>query len=212
MIQSVLRECDTVRRERSALVGKCRRLRLAAFAVSLFILSLLFSSPSALAQGSNPGGSVFIYAPISNAPNNLFLGNATLVSGSFYISFLGMGGNDTFDLIGGNASGVFVATGGLNNTFNMVTGNPGTACTECLGANSTTFSLVSGANSTFNILQTNFNGSAFFSITGGVNCFVNDTSEGPVSSTIFSVILGTNSTANIGSVFTGNQTAINVVY
>lgn len=206
-------ESNAVRKERLALVGRRTRPMLSPFVVPLIILALLLSSPAALAQGASPGGPVFIYAPINNAPNNLFLGNATQISsGSFYISFLGMGGNDTFDLYAGNASGVFVATGGPNNTFNILSGNPGTSCQECLGANTTTFSLLSGVNSTFNILQNNFNGTAVFSITAGANSFVNDTSVGPVSSTVFSVIMGTNSTANLSAQFAGNNTAINVVY
>lgn len=144
---------------------------------------------------------------INSTPDSLFVVNSTLViSGTVRFSFLGMGGNDTFDLYGGNASGIFMAAGGLNNTFNIVTGNPGTA------TNSSTFSLVSGANSTFNIVQNNFNGSAVFSITGGANCFVNDTSTGPVSNTLFSILLGANSTASLGSQFKGNETTINVVY
>lgn len=182
------------------------------------------SSPSGLCTSTvtpvtpvTPGSptSSFIYTASPNstsgaensAPNSLFVGNSTLVtSGTVRFSFLGMGGNDTFDLYGGNASAVFLATGVLNNNFNVVTGNPATA------TNSSTFSLVSGANSTFNIIQNNFNGSVSFSIIAGSNSFVNDTSVGPVSDTLFSINLGANSTASIGSLFTGNVTEINVVY
>ena len=142
----------------------------------------------------------------NSAPNSLFLGNSTLVTnGTARFSFLGLGGNDTFDLYGGNASAVFLATGVLNNTFNVVTGNPSTA------TNSTTFSLVSGSNSTFSIIQNNYNGTISFSIIAGPNSLLNDTSVGPVADTIFSINFGTNSSVSLGSQFTGNETTINVV-
>ena len=147
----------------------------------------------------------------SGLPSQVFNGNATMITnGTVSFNFIGTGGNDTFNLEGGNASAVFLATGLLNNTFNIVTGNPGTNGT--VGVNSTTFSLISGANSTFNIIQNNFNGSVSFSIIAGSNSFVNDTSVGPVFNTLFSVNLGSNSTASLGAQFTGNETTINVVY
>jgi len=132
--------------------------------------------------------------------NETAFGNSTT---SF--SIIGAGGDDTFNLIGGNATTLMAATGILNNTFNIVTGNPH------MVTNSSTFSLLSGANSTFNIVQNNFNGTVIFQIIGGTNCLVNATSEGSVSSTIFSVVLGANSTADIASQLTGNETAINII-
>ncbi len=167
------------------------------------ILMLAFSVQPVLAQSGISNNQSFS----SGTPSSLFLGNATqITNGTASFNFIGTGGNDTFDLSGGNASSIFIATGLLNNTFNIVTGNPGTA------TNSSTFSLVSGANSTFNIIQNNFNGSVSFSIIGGSNSFVNDTSSGRVSSTLFSINLGSNSTASLASEFTGNETTINVVY
>jgi len=165
------------------------------------ILMLSFSvQPILAASPSN-------YQSISSSkPGSLFTGNAANSSVSASFNFIGTGGNDTFDLTGGNASAVFLATGVLNNTFNIVTGNPST------GSNSSTFSLVSGANSTFNIIQNNFNGSASFSIIAGSASFVNDTSTGKVSNTLFSINLGTNSTASLLAAFSGNETTINVVY
>ena len=142
---------------------------------------------------------------ISNVPNTTFVGNATqITNGTVSFNLLGTGGNDTFNLYGGNASAVFIATGYLNNTFNVITGNPGTA------TNSSTFSLISGDNSTFNIVQNNFNSSVSFSIIGGSNCVINDTSLGPVNSTIFLINVGSNSTLILNSKFTG-QTTINEV-
>lgn len=148
-----------------------------------------------------------IQAFTSSHPSQVFLANATLVmiNGTVSYNFLGTGGNDTFNLFGGNSSAVFVATGLRNNTFNITTGNPS------FGLNSTTFSLVSGANSTFNIVQNNFNGSITMIIVAGSNSFVNMTSIGPISSTILSIALGTNSTTNLSSQFIGNQTTINIV-
>jgi len=165
------------------------------------ILMLSFAALPVVAQPSNN------QSISSSKPGTMFTGNATMISsGTASFNFIGTGGNDTFDLQGGNASSVFIATGLLNNTFDIVTGNPSTA------TNSSTFSLVSGANSTFNIIQNNFNGSVSFSIIGGPGSFVNDTSIGPVSSTLFSINLGTNSTASLASQFTGNETTINIVY
>jgi len=165
------------------------------------ILMLSFSVQPIIAQQSN------FQSISSSKPGTTFVGNATgISSGSASFNFIGTGGNDTFDLAGGNASAVFLATGVLNNTFDIVTGNPST------GSNSTTFSLVSGANSTFNIVQNNFNDSVSFSIIAGTGSFVNDTSAGKVSNTLFSINLGTNSTASLLAQFTGNETTINVVY
>jgi len=147
----------------------------------------------------------------SGVPSQVFSGNATqITNGTVSFNFMGTGGNDTFNLYGGNASAVFEATGMLDNTFNIITGNPGTNGT--MGVNSTVFSLVSGANSTFNIVQNNFNSSVSFSIIAGPNSYVNDTSMGPVFNTFFSINLGSNSTASLGSSFVGNETTINVVY
>jgi hypothetical protein len=142
---------------------------------------------------------------ISNIPNTTFVGNATqITNGTVAFNLLGTGGNDTFDVYGGNASAVFIVNGAQNSTFNIVTGNPGN------GINSTTFSLISGDNSTFNIIQSNFNGSVSISIIGGSNCFVNDTSVGPVNNTIFLINLGSNGTVILNSKFTG-ETMINEV-
>ena len=174
-------------------------------------LALSFTGAPVVAQGSITAiGHSF--AQSSAVTNTTFIGNATqfnattiTVNGTVSYNFLGTGGNDTFDLYGGNASGVFAATGvGLNN-FSVISGNPGTA------ANSSIFSLISGDNSSFTIVQNNFNGSATFIIVGGANCFLNDSSVGPVNDTIFSVVLGTNSTSDIGAQFSGNQTIVNIV-
>jgi len=151
------------------------------------------------------------YQSIQGEPNAVFYGNATQINnGTVSYNFIGTGGNDTFYLFGGNASAVFLATGVMNNTFNIQTGNPSSG--GILGANRTVFSLISGANSTFNIVQTNYNGSVTFSIIAGPNSVVNDTSTGPVYNTLFSINLGSNSTVSLGSQFIGNQTTINVVY
>jgi len=168
-------------------------------------LMLAFAGQPVTAQVSNT------QSFSSGKATQTFIANATRISvGTVSYNFLGTGGNDTFNLYGGNASAVFLATGLLNNTFNIVTGNPGTNGT--LGVNATTFSLISGANSTFNIVQNNFNGTVSFSIIAGSNSFVNDTSTGPVFDTLFSINLGSNSTASLASQFVGNQTTINVVY
>jgi len=164
------------------------------------ILMLSFAAQPVIAQPSS------VQSISSGKAGTLFDGNATSLSGSATFNFIGTGGNDTFDLAGGNASAVFIATGLLNNTFDIVTGNPST------GTNSSTFSLVSGANSTFNIVQDNSNGTVSFSIIAGPDSLVNDTSIGAVSSTLFSINLGVNSTASLASQFTGNETTINVVY
>ena len=164
---------------------------------------LSFAAQPILAQS----GSTTSQSISSSTPSETFLGNATqITSGTVSYNFIGTGGNDTFNLLGGNSSATFVATGLLNNTFNIITGNPGTA------TNSSTFSVISGANSTVSIIQNNFNGSVSFSIIAGPSSFVNDTSFGPVSDTLFLINLGANSTASLGSQFTGNETTVNVVY
>jgi hypothetical protein len=134
------------------------------------------------------------------------MANATVVTnGPVSYNFLGLYGNDTFNLFGGNTSGTFVATELLNGTFNVITGNPGA------GANSSTFNLVGGANSNFNIIQNNLNGTVSLAIVGGANSHVNATSIGPVSSTVLSINLGQNSTASLSSQFTGNETTVNII-
>jgi hypothetical protein len=145
---------------------------------------------------------------VNDSPNTRFIGNATFVhNGTAVFNFLGMGGNDTFDLFGGNATDIFVASGAKNNTFNVVTGNP-----PAFANASSTFSMVSGGNSTFNIIQNNHNGSITIVITGGPHCLVNDTSIGPVANTFFSISVGRNSTVSLGSQFAGNETSVNIVF
>ena len=144
------------------------------------------------------------FAESSPITNTTFIGNATSLSFPVSYNFLGTGGNDTFRMYGGNASGTFAATGVGANNFSITTGNPPT------NSSGSFFSLVSGGYSHFDIIQDN-NGTATFIIIGGSNCFLNDSSVGPVGSTIFSVVLGTNSTYNLGAQFAGNQTIINIV-
>lgn len=182
---------------------------------NIFGIAALLSATLLLAFFAQPviaqSGISTVQSISSSKPSQVFNGNATaILNGTVSFNFMGTGGNDTFNLTGGNASAVFLATGLLNNTFNVVTGNPGTNGTT--GVNSTTFSLISGPNSTFNIIQNNFNSSVSFSIIAGANSFVNDTSTGPVFNTLFSINLGSNSTASLGSQFVGNETTINVVY
>lgn len=139
----------------------------------------------------------------SDASNTIFVGNATqITSGEASFTFIGTGGNDTYNLSGGNVSTRFVATGFQDDTFNIVTGNPIN--------DSSTFSLIGGDNSTFNILQNNFNGSVTISIMGGSNCIINDTSTGPVNNTIFSIYVGSNTTMILKANFTG-RTIINAI-
>jgi len=169
----------------------------------------MFSNTLVFAQGSsNPSFSFTAHTGsdavnvVNSAPNSLFVCNATLVpSGAPKFNPVGLGGNDTFDLYAGNATMVFVVTGIQNNTFNVLTGN-----------GNSTFSLMSGANSSFNIVQNNYNGTLTLTITGGVDNFVNETSAAPVAATYYSINLGFNSTVDLGSLFSGNQTAINVVF
>jgi len=166
-------------------------------------LALSFTATPVLAQSTSSavGNSraITISTP-GQVINETAFGNSTT---SF--SIIGAGGNDSFNLFGGNATTLMAATGIGNNNFSILTGNP------TMGTNSSTFSLLSGANSTFTIVQNNFNGTVVFQIIGGTNCLVNATSEGPVSSTVFSVVLGANSTADIASQLTGNETAINII-
>jgi len=180
------------------------RMCLCALALSA-LLALSFTGPVFAQEITIASQNTQAFS--SAHPGTHFLANATMITlnGTVTFNFLGTGGNDTFNLLGGNASAVFVATGLRNNTFNITTGNPS------FGLNATTFSLVSGDNSTFNVIQNNFNGSITMIIVGGTNCFVNMTSIGPVSNTILSIALGTNSTTNLASQFVGNQTTINVV-
>ena len=142
---------------------------------------------------------------VNNAPATTFLANASQVtSGTAQFNFIGVGGNDTFTLYGGNATMVWVATGKGPNTFNInKTGN----------GNFSIFSMISGANSSFNIVQNNFNGTDTFAITGGIHSIVNETSYGKqVADTFYSINLGTNSTVILGSDFQGNATTVNVVF
>jgi len=167
------------------------------------ILVLAFTAPPVVANA----GPTTTKSISSSKSGQLFNETALLITnGSVLYNLIGTGGNDTFNFIGGNASTTFLGTGLLNNNFSILTGNPMT------GTNSSTFSLISGANSTFDIIQNNFNGSVSFSIIAGPNSFVNDTSTGPVANTLFSINLGTNSTTNLNANFTGTETTINVVY
>jgi len=142
----------------------------------------------------------------SSATSQPFVANATaIVNGTVSYNYVGTGTNDTFTFLGGGAAGIFVGTGMGNNYFSVLTGNPATA------TNSSTFSMMSGANSTFNIVQNNTSGAVAFNIIGGPDSFVNDSSTGPVGSTLFSIILGANSSTNLVAQFSGNQTTINIV-
>jgi len=174
--------------------------RMSLFAVALgAILALSFTAQPVFATPA------VTLQETSYTANGTFLANATLTNATVSYNFLGIGGNDTFNLAGGNFSGSFVATERFNGTFNVLTGSP------VNGTNSTVFSLVSGDNSTFNVIQNNYNGTVALAIVGGANCFVNATSIGLVSSTVLSINLGTNSTASISSQFSGNETTINIV-
>jgi hypothetical protein len=158
----------------------------------------------------------FTAQPVFAAPNvtlqetslqasHAFIANATFVNATVNYNFLGEGGNDTYTLAGGNFSGSFVATDLKNGTFNVVTGNPQS------GTNATIFSMMGGANSTFNIIQKNANGTVSLVIVGGSNSLVNASSIGNVANTVLSINLGVNSTAIIGSHFSGNITTVNIV-
>lgn len=189
------------------------------FAAALLAATLTIVPIAAMAHPS------FIYTEaqwgksvnaVNNAPNTVFVGNATLATnGTVLFNYVGTGGNDSFYLYGGNASGNFVATGRYNNTFSIITGNP----TDGYMSNATTFSLMTGANSTFYIIQSNLNGSVTFAITGGSLSNVTETDVGilagtPVTlaSTTYSINLGFNSTVTLGSIFGGNATTVNVVF
>ena len=182
--------------------------------VAIFLGAILVSVP--LAAMASPS---FVYTEsgfgkqvqvVNNTPNSVFGGNATQVTnGTALFNFVGVGGNDTFDLYGGNASSVFAATGSVftNNYFNVKTGNP-TAVNS-----SSTFALASGPSSVFNIDQNNYNGSVTFAIISGMNSLINDTSSGlAVAATTFSINVGQNSTVNLASAFEGNATSVNVIY
>lgn len=180
--------------------------------VAAFLGAILVAAPIAAMAGTTfnytENGFGKAVNAVNASPSTSFVGNATMVTnGTAVFNFLGMGGNDTFGLYGGNASSIFVASGNLNNTFNIVTGNP-----PAFANSSSTFSLVSGANSTFNIIQNNFNGTVTIAIIGGPHSLVNDTSVGPVSATFFSINVGFNSTVSLGSQFTGNETSVNIVF
>jgi len=166
-------------------------------------LALSFTATPVLAQqasASAVGNSQSFTITSSGVYNETAFGNATT---SF--SIISTSGNSTFNLFGGNATTLMAVTGIANNNFSISTGNP------TMGTNSSTFSVNSGANSTFDIVQNNFNGTVFFNLIGGTNCFLNATSEGPVSSTVFNAVLGANSTYDISSQLTGNLTSINII-
>ena len=163
------------------------------------ILALSFSAQPVLAQTN------VTQQETSLLPTHVFNANATFANATVSYNLLGEGGNDTFNLSGGNLSGSFVATDLRNATFNVVTGNPES------GANATIFSMMGGANSTFNIVQNNFNGTVSLVIVGGANSFVNATSIGKVANTVLSINLGANSTTSVSSQFSGNITTVNIV-
>jgi len=175
--------------------------RMALFAAALgTILALSFSAAQPVFAAPN-----VVQQETSLQGSHLFNANATFVNATVNYNFLGEGGNDTFKLAGGNFSGLFVATELKNATFDVVTGNPTS------GTNATIFSLMGGANSTFNIIQNNANGTVSLVIVGGPNSFVNATSPIKVSNTILSIDLGVNSTTSISSQFSGNLTTVNIV-
>ena len=170
------------------------------------LLAFSFTVPAVGAQTSTIA-LVNNFAQSSHRPNTLFIANATSIrnNGTVAFNYLGLGGNDTFQLEGGNQSANFVASDLGNSTMNILSGNP------IVGLNQTVFSLVSGANSTFNIIQNNFNGSVVFVIVGGATSVVNATSVGPIGPTVYSINLGFNSTATVSSQFSSNETSINIV-
>jgi len=166
-------------------------------------LALSFTATPVFAQqavASAVGNSQSLTITSSGVYNETAFGNATA---SF--SIISTSGNSTFNLTGGNATTLMAITGIANNNFSIITGNP------TMDTNSSTFSINSGANSTFDIVQNNFNGTVFFNIIGGTHCFLNASSIGSVSSTVFNAVLGTNSTYDIASQLTGNLTAINII-
>jgi len=177
------------------------RMYLVATAVLGTILALSFTAQPVFAAPNVTQQETSLQA------SHAFVANATSVSATVSYNFLGEGGNDTFNLAGGNFSGSFVATDLKNATFDVVTGNPFAAGST----NSSIFSMMGGANSTFNIVQNNANGTVSLVIVGGSNSFVNATSVGTVSNTILSINLGVNSTASIASQFSGNLTTVNIV-
>jgi hypothetical protein len=183
---------------------------------SIYLVALLLGATLTVVPMAAMAHPSFVYTEsgfgksvnaVNNAPNTLFVGNATLVTnGTTLFNYVGVGGNDTFNLYGGNTTSVFVATGALNNTFNVITGNP------VKSTNSSTFSLMTGDNSTFNITQNNLNGSVTFAITGGMLSNLTETGAGNIAATTYSINLGFNSTVVLGSDFQGNATTVNVVF
>lgn len=156
-------------------------------------------------------------------PNALFFANSsTIICGtptsnmSMY-NFLGTGGNNTYVLYAGNDTTQYVATGTLNNRFNITS-----------GSGNSTFSLVSGRNTTvyhsiFYIQQQNLwsntvcpHATQSFAVTAGMDTYLNESSYGTilaagVYNTFYNINLGTNSTVLLSSDFQGNS-SINVIF
>jgi len=176
---------------------KSGRKYLAAALLGAMLALTFTAQPTLAASVQVATGHSVAYS--SATPGQHFMANGTgiKVNGTLTYNFLGTGGNDTFSLFGGNVSSVFVATGLFNNNFSIITGNPST------GTNASTFSLVSGDFSSFDIVQNNANGTVTMIIVAGTNSNVNMSSIGPVGNTILSISLGTNSSTSIASQFAG---------
>jgi len=183
-------------------------------ALTLVPMTMAFTPQFTLTM-SNYGKSV---NAVNNAPNTTFTINATLVAnGTTIVNLVGAGGNDTFNIYGSNITSLLtpplntidaVATGVMNNTFHIISGSPS-------GGNSSSFSLMSGPHSFYNITENNINGTTTFAITGGAGSKLveNSSADEIIGNTVYSVNLGFNSTVILGTDFQGaNDTTFNVIF
>ena len=134
--------------------------------------------------------------------------------------------NNTFTVLSGNGTSVFSLISGENSSFYIIQNNPINASGRL------TFAITGGTNSTVfesswvnNMTRTFLNATVVFAglnstghagllgnMTLPVHLINNSTAPWIVGPTSYSINLGTNSTVDLGSLFGGNETTVNIIF
>ncbi len=207
------------------------------YILSAIVGTILVATPNVFAAQfayAGMGGSTV--NAVNATKGTVFTGdvsNSTLAhENTTRFNFVGLGGNDTFMFFGGNGTTVGVATGAGNDTFYVVSGG---------NSSSNTYSLLSnGAFGCFSIVDGS-NGTNTYAITAGVNSTVQENNDptnmfdcstavgvglhvapnasawtnpglGGHGNYAYSINLGDNSSVILSTLFSGNQTIVNVVF
>jgi len=146
---------------------------------------------------------------VSTSPGAHFIvgfnGTVPFGNSSSVYNLIGSGGNSTFTVYANDSFFPidFLATGIHANNFTIYTGNE-----------SSTFSISTGDFSIINFTEQNYgNATQSVIISGGAHCNLTESSLASINGTVLmSVSLGNDSIVSMGSAFTGNDTAINLVF